>query len=106
MQLSSGQLFDDPVDATQRAASFFGRELDAGKLRALAGGEVLRTHSKTGRPFDANARAREQQLLSSSYGAQADAVVEWAEAEKSRSDFDAAHANQFAVRAGLRTGRR
>jgi hypothetical protein len=84
MQLSSDQLFDDPVGATQQAASFFGRELGPGTLRALAGSDVLRTHSKTGRPFDVNARAREQQLLLSSYGAQADAVVEWAEAKKSR----------------------
>ena len=84
LQVSSEQLFDNAVGVTQRAASFFGRELDASTLKALADSDVLRTHSKTGRPFDSNARAKEQRILSSNYGPQVDAVLEWAEAESSR----------------------
>ena len=85
LQVSSGQLFDDPVRAAQRAASFFGLEFDASSLKALAESNALYTHSKeTGRRFDLDARAKQQQMLSSTFGTQADAVVEWAEAEGSR----------------------
>ena len=84
LQVSSEQLFDNPVEAAQRAANFFGRELDASTLKTLADSNVLRTHSKTGRLFDSDARAKEQQMLSSIYGTQVDPVLEWAEAEISR----------------------
>ena len=83
LQVSSEQLFDNPIGVVQRAARFFGRELDAPTLKALAQSDVLRTHSKTGRPFDSDARTREQQMLSLTYGTQADAAVEWAEAQSS-----------------------
>lgn len=36
LQVSSEQLFDNPVEAAQRAANFFGRELDASTLKTLA----------------------------------------------------------------------
>jgi hypothetical protein len=85
LQVSSEQLFDDPVRAAERAASFFGLELDASSLKALAESTALYTHSKeTGRRFDLDARAKQQQMLSPTFGTQADAVVEWAEAEGSR----------------------
>ena len=84
LQVSSEQLFDNPVEAAQRAANFFGRELDASTLKTLADSNACAPTARRVALSISDARAKEQQMLSSIYGTQVDPVLEWAEAEISR----------------------